>query len=80
MGSYKRTQVLSDLYFYPNTGFVAFTSAHFARTDPIKGFITNVIHITAKSSDPELQFLINELNDTYETIAKLYEQKEAKHV
>lgn len=62
-----RTEALRNYYFYSKTGFVAFTTPRFAKKDAVKGFITNIIHVTAKSSDPEIQFLIDELNETYDS-------------
>ena len=75
-----KAEATRDLYLYPDIDFVAFTYPRLIGTEVIKGFITNVVHITAKSSDSEVQFLINELNYTYESIQKLYAEKEVKHV
>ena len=75
-----KAEATRDLYLYPDIDFVAFTYPRLIGTEAIKGFITNVVHITAKSSDSEVQFLINELNYTYESIQKLYAEKEVKHV
>ncbi|ETT10823.1 hypothetical protein HMPREF1497_2092 [Fusobacterium sp. CM21] len=75
-----KAEAMRDLYLYPETDFVSFTSPRLIGTEAIKGFITNIIHVNVKSYDPEVQFLINELNDTYESIHKLYIEKEAKHV
>ena len=74
--SYIREVALRDLRFYPETGFIAFTSAHFSKKDRAKGLITNAVHMTVKSTDPVLQLLIDGLNETYETIAKTCEKKE----
>ena len=74
-----KAEATRDLYLYPDIDFVAFTYPLLIGTEAIKGFITNVVHVTAKSSDSEVQFLINELNYTYESIQKLYTEKEVKH-
>lgn len=65
-----------DYYVYPETGFVAFMAPMFIKRNPARGFITNIIHVTAKSANPETQFLIDELNETYNTFIKQYEDKE----
>ena len=70
-----RMEALRDYYFYSKTGFVAFTAPRFAKTNAVNGFITNVIHVTAKSSDPEIQFLIDELNETYESFITYQNEK-----
>lgn len=75
-----RAEALRDYYFYPNTGFVAFTNARFSKKAPIEGFITNIIHVTIKSSDPELQLLIDELNETYDAFNAFIQEKDVKHV
>ena len=64
-----------NYYFYPQTGFVAYTTPVYLK--PYHGFITNVVHVTAKSSDPEIQFLINELNETYNTFNQYLNKKES---
>lgn len=75
-----KAEATRDLYLYPDIDFVAFTYPRLIGTEAIKGFITNIIHINVKSSDSDVQFLINELNVTYESIRKLFTEKEAKHV
>ena len=40
--AFLRAEALRDYYFYPNTGFVAFTNARFSKKAAIRGFITNV--------------------------------------
>lgn len=75
-----RNETLRDYYFYSNTGFVAFTAPRFTKKDAYNGFITNVIHVTSKSSDAELQFLINELNEIYDTFVKYLDEKENCHL
>lgn len=63
-----------NYYFYPQTGFVAYTTPVYLK--PYHGFITNVVHVTAKSSDSEIQFLIDELNETYDTFNQYFNKKE----
>ena len=75
-----RAEALQDYYFYANTGFVSFTNARFSKKDIVAGFITNVIRTTAKSSDEEIQFLIEKLNKTYENFITMFNEKECKHV
>ena len=75
-----RAEALRDYLFYPNTGFVAFTNARFAKKAPIRGFITNIVHVTVKSSDSELQLLIDELNESYDVFNTFIQEKEVKHV
>ncbi len=71
-----RNEALRDYFFYNNTGFVAFTAPRFTRDSEMSGFITNVIRVTAKSSDPEIQFLIDEINETYETFINYMHEKD----
>lgn len=66
-----------DYYVYPETGFIAFKAPIFIKRTPSRGFITNIIHVTANSTDTEAQFLIYELNETYNTFIMQYEEKEA---
>lgn len=63
-------------YIYPETGFVAFTIPMYIKHS-IRGFITNIIHMTVTSSDPEVQFLIDGMNKTYDTFINYFEEKEA---
>ena len=63
-----------NYYFYPQTGFVAYTTPVYLK--PYHGFITNVVHVTTKSSDSEIQFLIDELNETYDTFNQYFNKKE----
>ena len=75
--NYYKHAAWRDYCVYPETGFVAYMSPIFIKRTPAKGFITNIIHVTAKSADSETQFLIDELNETYNTFIKQYEDKEA---
>lgn len=63
-----------NYYFYPQTGFVAYTTPVYLK--PYHGFITNVVHVTAKSSDSDVQILIDELNKTYDTFNQYLNKKE----
>lgn len=77
--AFVRAEALRYYYFWPNTGFVAYTNARFSKEAPVGGFITNIVHVTVKSSDPEMQFLIDELNGTYDTFNTFCQEKEVKH-
>ncbi len=60
--------IVWDYYsFYPETGFVSFRNVIFDKNSPVRGFITNVIQVSKTSPDPEIQILIDELNETYNT-------------
>ena len=72
--SYFEHEAWRNYYFYPHTGFVAFSSPTFLK--PYHGFITNVVHVTTKSSDSEIQSLIDELNKTYDTFNHYFNEKE----
>lgn len=74
--AYYKQEAWREYYIYPETGFVAFTTPIFKRHSPMRGFITNIIHMTATSSDSEVQFLIDELNKTYNTFVDYFEEKE----
>ena len=65
----------SNYAFYPEIGFVAYYMPFFAQN--ATGFITNVINVTASSKDSEVQFLIDELKDTYKAFKRFSEKKEA---
>lgn len=74
--------ILWDYYsFYPETGFVSFRNVIFAKNSPVRGFITNVIQVSKTSPDPEIQILIDELNETYNTFIE-YQKRNGgqKHV
>ena len=61
-------------YFYADTGFVAYHMPFYAKNTT--GYITNIINVTASSKDTEVQFLIDELNKTYNYFINQFEQKE----
>ena len=65
----------SEYYFYPETGFIAYYMPFYSKNTT--GFITNVINVTASSTNAEVQFLIDELKKTYNTFIKQFEKKEA---
>ena len=54
-----------DYYFYPDKGILSYIDLPYTKNAPIKGFITNVIKVTAKSNDKETQSLITKINDIY---------------
>ena len=66
-----------DYYFYPETGFVAYSMPVHIRNTIHTGFTTNVIQVTVSSKDPEVQALINKLNKSYDDFMRQYENKEA---
>jgi hypothetical protein len=72
-----KRESLRYYYFYPNTGFVSYSAPIMSKKDSHIFLTTNVIRITAKSSDPELQFLIDELNSTYQYFVDLLEENKA---
>lgn len=73
--AYFEREAWREYYFYPETGFVAYYMPFYSKNTT--GFITNVINVTASSNDPEVQFLIDELKETYNTFIKQFEKKEA---
>lgn len=58
------TETWGDYYFYPENGFMSFFDKR-PEKKLTKSFITNVIHVDAKSSDIETQELIDKLNALY---------------
>ena len=73
---YYKNAAWRDYYVYPEIGFIAYMAPVFIKGTPSRGFITNIIHVTANSADTEAQFLIDELNKTYNTFIMQYEEKE----
>lgn len=69
-----KRQAWREFHFYPNAGFVSYCMPLYAKKS--SGFITNVICVTAKSKDPEVQLLIDELMKTYNYFNKMSKQKE----
>ena len=65
---YIRDIVWRHYAFYPSVDAVAYYMADVAPNQ--EGFITNVVHVTASSSDPEIKSLIEELNRSYEIFSK----------
>ena len=72
--NYLNRESWQNYHFYPEIGFVSYYMPFYTKNS--SGFITNVIKCSAKSKNPEVQFLIDELNNTYNTLKNLYEQKE----
>ncbi len=67
----KVEKAISEEYYYNSkTGFIAFWETSFCPYDSRPGFITNVIRVTAKSSKPEIQEKIDELNKIYDSFFK----------
>ena len=73
--AYFEREAWREYYFYPDTGFIAYYMPFYSKNTT--GFITNVINVTASSNNPEVQFLIDELKETYNTFIKQFEKKEA---
>ncbi len=65
-----------DYYFYPENGFLSYIDRPVGKKVPYKGFITNVIHVEAKSNDKELQSQIDKLNAIYNQFSKYLKNKE----
>ena len=72
---YFHRKAWSEYYFYPENGFIAYHMPRYFKNGT--GFITNVINVTVSSTNKEVQFLIDELKKTYNTLIKQYEKKEA---
>lgn len=66
----------NDYYVYPRIGFVSYHTPAFYKKVPIGGFITNIVRVNSKSKDPEIQFLIDEVNKTYNKFIDLQKNKE----
>ena len=66
--NYIRGIVWRHYAFYPSVDAVAYYMADIAPNQ--EGFITNVVHVTASSSDSEIQSLIDKLNCSYEVFSK----------
>ena len=65
-----------DYYFYPDKGILSYVDLPYEKHAPIKGFITNVIKVTAKSSDKEIQAYINKINALYNGFSGYLKNKE----
>lgn len=61
--------------FIPKQFFIAYYMPFYSKNTT--GFITNVINVTVSSANEEVQFLIDELQKTYNTFIKQFEKKEA---
>lgn len=67
----KIEKAISEEYYYNSkTGFIAFWETSFYPYTPRPGLITNIIHVTEKSSKPEIQKKIDELNKIYDSFFK----------
>lgn len=64
-----------DYYFYHDKGILSYIDLPYTKNAPIKGFITNVIKVSAKSSDKEMQVLINKINNIYKGFSKYLQNK-----
>ena len=70
---YVRKVALEYYYYFPNVGFVGYTDTSEKSS---KRFITNIVQVTAKSPNQELQSLTDELNESHKPLeAFLQEQK-----
>ena len=74
-----RTNALYYYYFYPDTGFVSYTTINHPKGEKCLNLVANIIRVTAKSSSIEIQDLIDELNETYTTFEKYLEKEEPKN-
>ena len=72
------TETWGDYYFYPENGFMSFFDKR-PEKKSTKSFITNVIHVDAKSSDIETQELIDKLNTLYKKFEDYLKNKERKN-
>ena len=70
-----KKETWANYNFYPATGLVSYYSTLFL--PDIRGFVTNAIHVTTKSSDPTIQALISKLNDSYAAFSNYLKNKEA---
>ena len=67
-----------DYYFYPKSGFLVFYERPIKKGDPIKGLVSNVVRVNAKSPNKEIQHLIDTLNKSYDEFKELQKFKEVK--
>ncbi len=71
-------EIWKDYFFYPETGVVAYSRPRYIEDLNLRtGFITNVIRVTVSSKDPEVQALIEKLNNIYDDFTRQLENKEA---
>ena len=61
-----------DYYFYPKTGFIIFRNRPMKKGESIKGLVSNVAHVKAKSTNKETQRLIDELNNSYDEFKEFF--------
>ena len=69
-----RLVVWEDYYFDRKAGFVSYHMPTLA--EKTRGFITNVIDVRVSSKDSEVQFLVDELKDTYNSFVGHLKNKE----
>ena len=63
-----KKQSLRYYYFNSNTGFISFHEAKFSKKGAWNSFLTNVVNVTTQSNNEKFNYLINELNETYNLI------------
>lgn len=64
----------SEFYFYENSNIVQFHFYDMNARVPF-GIITNIARVTKKSSDCQISCLIKKLNDSYDNIKHMKEEK-----
>jgi len=72
--AYFEREVWRNYGFSPEAGFLAYYMPFYARNP--EGFITNIIDVTVSSGNPEVQYLIDELRESYDYFVNLLEKKE----
>lgn len=72
-----RLECWRDYYFYAETGFIAYRTPIFITG--FSGLVTNVIRVTVSSKDPDIQYLIDELNSSFDYFSTLLKNKEDKN-
>jgi len=68
----------NNFYFSQESGFVSYYMPLHLKNNALDDnrLIANVINVDVNSSDTEVQFLITELNNIYDSFSRQYEQKE----
>ncbi len=69
-----KREALRDYEFYPETGFILYRMPFYCKN--VQDLVSNVINVTATAQDPEVQFLIKELHNTYNYFITLKNAKE----
>ena len=75
-----RKEALRDYYICKDACLISYRAPHLVRKEPLKGFVTNYIQISATSKDAEIQFLIDEINKVASSFTELLIEKEANDV